>query len=87
MCFNNIVYSKDYAPVMHLSPVHTQVVEAAVRSTVVVLLLLIHCLMFLQLVCGGSVFGRASVQPVVVRGSYLLNQMVYFDQILHTYIC
>ena len=54
---------------MHLSP---QVAEAAVCSKAVALLLLIHCLIFFSLDCGGSVFGQCFVRYYLV--SFLVLQ-------------
>ena len=49
-----------------ISALLTKVISAAVCSNAVVLLLLMHCLLFAPIVCGGLVFGRCLVMLYLV---------------------
>ena len=59
-----------------LSALSSHLPVAAVRSKVVVLLLLIHCILLLPLFYGGSVFGACFVMQYLVSFMMLMREVV-----------
>ena len=72
---------------MYSSVFKPPVTQVAVRSKTVVLLLLIHCLNFLQLVCVRSVFVACFVTHLSVLPSFAMKRASCFTFIVFLMSC